>query len=121
MSFVGQKLRKKVRLLVRRRTGLLPRQLANVPVLDFFARPRGLAQKREAGFHRGIELKAPDGNAPPHLIPAMALNQLVDDGFQSDAVQRITGMVWHRPQRSKPGADRARDNRFRSVLIPLAV
>ena len=101
VAFFSQKLRGIIRLLAgRKRSGgrretLFLRQFANVPVLHFFARPGGFAQEREAGFHCGIKLKAPDGNAPAHLIPAMALNQLVDDGFQGDAVQGITGMFWH--------------------------
>jgi hypothetical protein len=62
------------------------------PVFNLLARPRCFAEKREAGFHRRIELKTPDGDAPAHFAPAMPLNQLVENVLQRDAVQRIVGM-----------------------------
>ncbi len=67
-------------------------KLANIPVFDFFPRPGGFAQKGEAGFRGGIELKAADGDAAAHFTPTMLLDQLIDDGFQSDSMQGVTRM-----------------------------
>ena len=66
--------------------------LPNEPILHLLPRPGRLAQKRETGLHRGIELETADGNPPPHLAPAMPLHQLVDDAFQRDAVQWVQRM-----------------------------
>lgn len=68
------------------------------PVLDFLPRPRRFAQKRQAGFHRRIELETADGETPPQLAPTMPLNELIEDGFQRDAMQRITRMDGRRPR-----------------------
>ena len=67
-------------------------KFSNEPVLDLFPCPRGFAQKRETGFDRRIELKTAYGDATPHFAPAMPLNQLIENGLQGDAVQRIAGM-----------------------------
>ena len=67
-------------------------QLADEPVFHALPRPRRFPQEREAGFHRGIELKTADGNAPSHLAPAMPLHELVENRLQRDAVQRIARM-----------------------------
>ena len=64
----------------------------NEPVLNLFARPGRFAQKSETGLHGWIESKTADGNAPPHFAPAVALNQLVYDVLQRDAMQGITGI-----------------------------
>jgi len=37
-------------------------------------------------------LKTPNRNATPHLAPTVPLDQLIDDAFQSDAVQWISRM-----------------------------
>lgn len=73
-------------------SGSLLTQLANEPIFNFLAGPRSFAQEREAGLHGGIELEAADRNTPPHLAPAMPLDQLIEDAFQRDAVQWIAGM-----------------------------
>ena len=67
-------------------------QFADEPVFDLGPRPRGFPQEGEAGFHGGIELETADGNAPAHFNPAMPLHELVQDGFQRDAMQRIARM-----------------------------
>ena len=72
--------------------------LVDEPVFHFFAGPGGFAQKGEAGLHGGIELKTTNGDASAHFAPAVFLNELVEDVFQRDAVQRIAGMGgrrWH--------------------------
>ena len=79
--------------MVRRRTGTQHNlKFAEIPEFDFFARPRGFAQKGEAGFHGGIELETANGDAPAQLKPAMPLDQRVKYGFQRDPVQRIERM-----------------------------
>jgi len=55
-----------------------------------------IAEERQAGLDRRIELETADGNTPPHFTPAVALDQLVEDVFQRDAVQRIAGMICRR-------------------------
>ena len=78
------------------RFGSAPRtgsKLGNKPAFDLLARPRHFSQERQAGFDRGIELEAPDRDAPSHLAPPMSLHQLIDDAFQRDAVQRILRMI----------------------------
>ena len=67
-------------------------ELCDEPRFDLLARPRGLAQEGQAGLHRRIELEAADRDPQGHLAPAMPLDQLVDDAFQGDAVQRIAWM-----------------------------
>jgi hypothetical protein len=62
------------------------------PIFNFFTRPRGFAQEREAGLYCRIKLETPDRDAPSHLTPTMPLHQLIDDAFQSDAVQWIARM-----------------------------
>jgi hypothetical protein len=69
-----------------------PRPLGDEPVFHPLARPGSFAQEGEAGLHRWIELETANGDAPPHFAPAMPLDQLVDDVFQRDAVQRIVGV-----------------------------
>lgn len=68
------------------------RLFRNEPVFNFLTRPRGFAQEREAGFHCRIELETSDRNATPHFAPTMSLDQLINDAFQGDAVQRIARM-----------------------------
>jgi hypothetical protein len=38
-----------------------------------------------------MQLKATDGDALPHLAPTVTVDKVIDDLFQRDAVQRITG------------------------------
>ena len=66
--------------------------LPDEPVFHLFSRPRCLAQKREAGFHRGIELETADRDPPTHLAPAVPLDQLIQDALQRNAMERITRM-----------------------------
>lgn len=67
-------------------------QFADEPVLDLGARPRCFPQEGEAGFHGRIKLETADGNAPAHFNPTMPLHELVENGFQRDAMQRIARM-----------------------------
>lgn len=67
-------------------------EFGDVPIFDPLARPGGFAQEGEAGFHRWIQLEAADRNAPPHLTPAMLLDELIEDVFQRDALQGVAGM-----------------------------
>ena len=66
--------------------------LPDEPVFHPLTHPRRFAQEHEAGLDRGIELETTDGNAPPHLAPAMPLDKLVDNLLQRYAVQRIARM-----------------------------
>ena len=68
------------------------RQFGDEPVLDAFACPRCLAQEGEAGFHRGMKLEAADRDSACHLIPAVPLDEVLHDGLQRDAVQRVVRM-----------------------------
>jgi hypothetical protein len=67
-------------------------KLPDEPVFHFFPRPRRFPQKGEAGLHRRIELETADGNTPPHFGPTMSLDELIENGLQRDAVQRVAGM-----------------------------
>jgi len=68
-----------------------------IPSLDLRARPRSFAQKGETGLDAGIELKATNRNVPTHHLPAMSLDQVFQNGFESDAMQGIAGMrLWFR-------------------------
>ncbi len=66
--------------------------VCDVPALDPFPRPGCLSEKREAGFYARIMEETADGDPSTHLSPAISLNQLLNDGFQCDPVQRIAGM-----------------------------
>jgi hypothetical protein len=66
--------------------------VCDVPSFDPFPRPGCLSEKREAGFHARIMEETADGDPSTHLSPAVSLDQLLDDGFQCDPVQRIAGM-----------------------------
>ena len=68
-------------------------QFPDEPRLDFLAGPGRLAQKREAGLYRRIELETPDRDAPAHLAPTVPLDELIEDVLKCDAVQWIAGMV----------------------------
>lgn len=66
--------------------------IRDVPPFDSLSRPRCFTEKRKAGFHAGIVEETADRNPTPHLGPAMPFDQFLDDGFQSNPVQRIAGM-----------------------------
>ena len=68
------------------------RQLVDEPVFHLLPCPGGFAQEREAGLHRRIELETTDGDAPPHLAPAIPLDKLIENVFQRYTMQRIAGM-----------------------------
>lgn len=65
---------------------------ADEPIFDLLARPGRLAQEREAGLHGRVILETPDRYATSHLTPTVPFNELIDDVFQRDPVQRIEGM-----------------------------
>ena len=88
--------------------------LREKPPFDLLARPGRFPQKREAGLHAWVMEETADRDATPHLGPPMPLDQLVDDGFQRDPVQRIagmgdgrSGMAIHRHSIYKDGPDRS--------------
>ena len=58
----------------------------DVPVFDFFAGPGGFAEELEAGADGGIKLETADANAVGHFFPTMFFNQVMQNGFQGDAV-----------------------------------
>lgn len=66
--------------------------IGDIPPFNLFPRPRRLAQKRQAGFDRRIELEAPDLNALSHFLPAVIFDELNENLFQGDPVQRIARM-----------------------------
>lgn len=66
--------------------------ICDVPPFDSFSSPGCFPEKRKAGFHARIMEETADGNSASHFGPAISLDQFLDDGFQCDPVQRITGM-----------------------------
>lgn len=67
-------------------------KLRDEPGLYFLARPRSLTQEGEAGLYRWVILETADRDSAGHFAPTMAFHELLDDGFQRDAVQGIAGM-----------------------------
>lgn len=67
--------------------------LVNVPVLQLFPGPRGLAEEGEAGLDGGIKLETTRGNAVRKAIPPMPVGHGAHDGLQRDPVKRIVGMM----------------------------
>lgn len=67
-------------------------RLHNKPRLDFLARPGCFPQEGKTGLHTRVMEKATDRDAPPHLCPAVLLDQFFYDGLKRDAVQWIAGM-----------------------------
>ena len=79
--------------------------LGDVPVFHAFAGPFGFAQKGEAGFHGGIELKATHGNPLGHFAVAVFTHEVVQDGFERDAMQRVARMMGGRRHGSEGFSD----------------
>ena len=66
--------------------------IRDVPPFDPLPCPGCFPEKRETGFHARIMEETADGDPASHLGPAISLKQFLDNGFQCDPVQRITGM-----------------------------
>lgn len=67
----------------------------HVEVLDFFARPRGFAQEGEARFDAWIVREAANVDLAGQTVPAVPFDQLVQDGFEGDAMEGIFGRLRH--------------------------
>jgi len=63
-------------------------------MLNFLSCPRCSSQKFEAGLHRGIAVKTPDIDMRAQLVPAIILNQAVNDFLQCYSVQRIINLLF---------------------------
>ncbi len=74
------------------RLGRTLREFPYEPVLNLLPRPRGFAQKLEAGGQAGVEHEAANRNASRHLGPAVPVHQVLHDSRQSDPVQRVARM-----------------------------
>ncbi len=72
----------------------IARQLVNVPILQFFPRPRILAQKRETGADCRIEHEAADLNLLRQRIPSVQIHHRPQHHFQRDAVKGIFRVGW---------------------------
>ena len=81
------------------------------PVFDFLPRPRGFAQKGQAGFYARINPETADGNAAAQLDPAVARDHFCDDGFQRDAVEGIARMIGGRGHASDGAGEITRARR----------
>ena len=66
--------------------GSLVQSFIEKPPFNFLARPGCFAQKCEAGFDAGINLKTANGNSISHLGPAMLCDQSFHYGLKGDAV-----------------------------------
>jgi len=66
--------------------------IRDVPSFDPLPRPGRFSEERQAGFHAGVVEETTDRDATAHLDPPVPLDQFLDDGLQSDSVQRIAGM-----------------------------
>jgi hypothetical protein len=66
--------------------------IRDIPPFNPLPRPGRFSEKREAGFHAGVVKETADRDTTPHLGPPKSLDQFLDDGFQRDPVQRISGM-----------------------------
>jgi hypothetical protein len=66
--------------------------IRDIPPFNPLPRPGRFSEKRKAGFHAGVVEETADRDATPHLGPPKSLDQFLDDGFQRDPVQRISGM-----------------------------
>lgn len=75
-----------------RRNASFVGKLSNIPLLNSFPGPGSFPKKGEAGFNSGIKFETTDRDAPPHLQPAILLDQLLEDVFQGDTKQGIPGM-----------------------------
>jgi len=58
-------------------------------MFNHFSGPRGLTQKGQAGFNAGVIDKAVDFDTPPHLFPAAFCDEVNENFFQCNAVERI--------------------------------
>jgi len=63
-------------------------------VFDFLSCPGRSSQEFEAGLHRRIIVKTSNIDTYAQLIPAIMLNQAVDDLFQCHTVQRIIHLLF---------------------------
>ena len=51
--------------------------------------PGGLAQELQAGFNTRIKVKTPHLDAAPEFLPAVVVNQLLEDCLECQAMQRV--------------------------------
>src|SRR3990167_5641913 len=63
--------------------------------LDLLPRPGGLAQESQAGLDARVALEAADIDARRQAVPAQFRHQVVEDGFQGDAMQRVFRRLSH--------------------------
>ena len=64
-------------------------QDADIKFFNFFSRPRGSAQKYEAGFNAWIKFKTTDVNDAAQVLPPEMFNEFSQDHFQRLSMKRI--------------------------------
>lgn len=68
-------------------------QHVEIQAFDLVTRPRGFTQKLQARSNAGFTGKAANVNALAQAVPTIMRRQRGDDGFELDAVQRITRLL----------------------------
>src|SRR5688572_8513883 len=63
----------------------------HVKFFDFGAGPRSAAEELETGFDAGVEIEAADVDAAAKFGTSVFFDELCEDHFQGDPVQRIFG------------------------------
>lgn len=63
--------------------------------LNLIPGPLVFAQEFQAGFNARLPIKTADIDPSAEFIPAIVIDQLVQQIFQRDAVQRIIGLLIH--------------------------
>ena len=68
---------------------------AQIQRLHLVARPLGFAEEFEAGFNARLPVEEADINPPTQLVPAIMVEQLVQQLFERNSVQWIIGLFVH--------------------------
>ena len=77
-------------MVVRLRLAVRPSlQTTDIQFFHLFPGPGRFAQKSEARFDAGVFDKTIDADAPAQFFPPKMGNEVVEDGFQCFAVQRV--------------------------------
>ena len=69
--------------------GVLAFHVLEIQRFDFSPRPGGPAQKLQTGFNTRIEVKTPHFDFVAEFLPAVVINQLLEDCLKCQAVQRV--------------------------------
>ena len=65
----------------------------HVQSLDLCPGPGGFSQELQAGFNTGVVIKTADIDLFSHFCPAIMRYQACKDQFQSDAMERVVGLL----------------------------